>query len=113
MQILHDQLRGQERVLFASAQALLCGLALYMAHAVSQVLLLDAGDPADLNGRAANVMFWVLLVVSLAAAAATGFLAVTFARGARIGASHREALLFRAVALAIVGSVAASVALRF
>lgn len=113
MQIVHNQLRGPERIFFASVQAVVCGVALYLGYTAVQVLLLDASTPGGLNGGASNLVFSLLLALCLVTAAGSAFLCWTFARGARIGATRREAFLFRAVlALVIVGSAVASVALR-
>lgn len=112
MKIVPNQLRGPERVFLAATQALVCGLALYLGYVAARVLAMDAADPGDLNGRSVNLVLTLVLVVSLGAAAATAFLSWTYARGAKIGASRKEAVFFRVVlALGILGSVATALVL--
>jgi hypothetical protein len=107
VKIVPNQLRGPERVFFAATQALVCGLALYLGYVAARVLALDAADPGDLNGRTVNLVLSLVLVVALAAAVVTAFLSWTYARGAKIGVTRREAVFFRVVlALGILGSVA-------
>lgn len=112
MQIVHNQLRGPERVFFATAQAAVCGLALYVGYVAARVLAMDAADPGDLNGQSVNLTLSLVLAVALAAAATTAFLSWTYARGAKIGVTRREAIFFRVVAvLGILGSVAGALVL--
>lgn len=113
MQIVHNQLRGPQRIFFAAVQAVVCGVALYLGYNAAQVLFLDASTPGGLNGGGLKLTYSLLLALCLVIAAGSAFLCWTFARGARIGATRREAFLFRAVlALVIVGSAVASFALR-
>ncbi len=112
MQILHHQLRGPERVFFASAQAAICGLALYLAYVAARVLAMDAADPGDVNGQSVNLTLSLVLAVALAGAAVTAFLSWTYARGAKVGVTRREAIVVRVVAaLGILGSVAGALVL--
>ena len=111
MKIVPDQLRGPERVFFAAAQALVCGSRCTWARSPRGSSPLDAADPGDLNGRSVNLVLALVLAFSLAAAA-TAFLSWTYARGAKIGASRREAIFFPVVmALGMLGSVATALVL--
>lgn len=110
MQIVHDQLHGKERVFFASAQAIVCVLALYLAYVAASVLAVEAMSPGQLDGRGVKLAFPLMLAFSLIVAAGTAFLAWTFARGAKIGVTRREAVILRVVvALAVLGSAGASI----
>lgn len=109
MRIVHNQLHGTERVFFASAQALVCALALYLAYVAASVLAVEAVAPGDREGQSLKLAFSLMLAFSLIVAAGTAFLAWTFARGAKIGVTRREGVLLRVgVALAILGSAGAS-----
>ena len=113
MQILRNRLSRPERVFFASAQALLCCAVLFVGYTAARALWIVAAGGRGAMGPGLTVMFVALLAFALAAAGVAAFLAVTFARGARIGVSRHEALLFRALlAIAVAGCIAASVALR-
>lgn len=109
MRIVPGQLHGTERVFFATAQAIVCVLALYLSYVAASVLAVEAMTPGQLDGRSVKLAFSLMLAFSLIVAAGTAFLAWTFARGAKIGVTRREGVVLRAaVALAVLGSAGAS-----